>query len=166
MMALLAARRWSELDPLIRDAWSRSGPLSPDERISLAIVFSDYLLWTGAVDEAWSLIEAELADRAGASRRLCRRPGPLWQLDCRFRGDHEQALRYAERGLAAARSAETRRRVVLAALARPHPLRDQRKQAGRRGGVQRARRVRAGARQPLGAAVALFDVASHHGGER
>jgi len=32
--ALSEAHQWSELDPLIRDAWSRSGTLRPEERAS------------------------------------------------------------------------------------------------------------------------------------
>jgi len=103
---LSAARRWSELDPLIRDAWSRSGTLRPEERASLASLFSSHLFWTGAVAEAWSFIEAELAKvgPAQASRHaatLAARGSVI----AFFRGDNERALRYAERGLAAARSA-------------------------------------------------------------
>jgi DNA-binding CsgD family transcriptional regulator/tetratricopeptide (TPR) repeat protein len=106
IQALSAARRWSELDPLIRDAWSRSGTLSPHERASLVGLFSNHLFYTGAVAEAWSLIEAELAKLGpaqsdGYAAMLARRGSLIaW-----FRGDHEQALRYAERGLAAARAA-------------------------------------------------------------
>jgi DNA-binding CsgD family transcriptional regulator len=102
--ALLRARRLSDLDPLIRDAWSRSGTLPVGERIELASVFSEHLLWTGAVDEAWSLIEAELAELgpeqpSGDGAMLAIRGGLIaW-----FRGDNERALRHAERGLAAAR---------------------------------------------------------------
>ena len=107
IQAAFAARRWSELDPLIRNAWSRSGTLGPEERISLANVFSQHLLWTGAVAEAWSLTEAELAKlepehaSADAAMLLARGGNIAW-----FRGDHEQALRHIERGLAAARRAE------------------------------------------------------------
>jgi AAA ATPase domain len=104
--ALSAAHQWSELDPLIRDAWSRMGTLRPEERIALASEFSNYLFWTGAVAEAWSLIEAELAKlgpaQAGGYAHTLAKCGSLiaW-----FRGDYEQALRFAERGLAAARGA-------------------------------------------------------------
>jgi DNA-binding CsgD family transcriptional regulator len=103
---LSAAWRWTELDPLIRDAWSRSGTLRPEERASLASLFSFHLFWTGAVAEAWSLIEAELANLGPAqaiphATTLASRGSMIaW-----FRGDNERALRYAERGLAAARSA-------------------------------------------------------------
>src|SRR5215470_346585 len=103
---LSAAWRWSELDPLIRDAWSRSGTLPPEERASLASLFSSHLFWTGAVAEAWSFIEAELArlgpaQISGHAATLASRGAMVaW-----FRGDNERALRYAERGLAAARSA-------------------------------------------------------------
>jgi DNA-binding CsgD family transcriptional regulator len=106
IQALSAARRWSELDPLIRDAWSRSGALPLGERTSLANVFSRHLLFTGAVDEAWSLIQAELAklepeQASGDAALLVTRGGWIaW-----FRGDQERAREYVERGLAAARRA-------------------------------------------------------------
>jgi len=102
--ALSTARRWSELDTLIRDAWSRSSTLRPEERTALASLFSNHLFWTGAVTEAWSLIEAELAklgpaQTSGHAATLATRGSMIaW-----FRGDNERALRYAERGLAAAR---------------------------------------------------------------
>jgi DNA-binding CsgD family transcriptional regulator/tetratricopeptide (TPR) repeat protein len=104
--ALYAARRWSELDPLIRDAWSRSGTLRPAERIPLANVFSEHLFWTGAVSEAWRLLEAELAEleptqASGDAAMLATRGGII----ALFRGDHEQARQHAERGLAVARGA-------------------------------------------------------------
>ncbi len=104
--ALAAARWWSELDPLIRDAWSLGGTLRPEERLWLANVFSEHLLWTGAVAEAWSLIEAQLAnvelEDAGedAAKMLVR--GSVIAF---FRGDHEQAQKDAERCLAVARRA-------------------------------------------------------------
>jgi DNA-binding CsgD family transcriptional regulator len=103
---LSEAWRWSELDPLIRDAWSRSGTLRPQERAALVSRFSSHLFWTGAVAEAWSLIEAELAElgpaqASGHAAAGAARGGMIaW-----FRGDNERALRYAERGLAAAQSA-------------------------------------------------------------
>jgi DNA-binding CsgD family transcriptional regulator/tetratricopeptide (TPR) repeat protein len=101
--AVFRARRWSELDPLIRDAWSRSGTLRPAERMSLANVFSEHLLWTGSVAEAWSLIRAELADikpdhaSADAAMLLVRGGFVAW-----LRGHHEEARQYLRRGLAAA----------------------------------------------------------------
>jgi DNA-binding CsgD family transcriptional regulator len=107
MRALSAARRFSELDPLIRDAWSRSGELPPDERLSLAVTFSGHLFSTGAVAEAWSLVQAELAELdptqvSFPAARLTIRAGAIaWS-----RGDDEQALRHSERGLAAACRAE------------------------------------------------------------
>jgi DNA-binding CsgD family transcriptional regulator len=105
--ALSSVRRFTELDPLIRDAWSRSGALRRKERVLLANLFSEHLLWSGAVAEAWSLIETELAEldpahANGDAASLATRGGVIaW-----FRGDHEQARRYAERGLAAAQRAE------------------------------------------------------------
>ncbi|HEV2257189.1 MAG TPA: AAA family ATPase, partial [Streptosporangiaceae bacterium] len=106
IQALYVAGRYSELDPLIRDAWSRSGTLPAEERMPLANVVSSHLFWTGAVAEAWSLIQAELAnvepDRASAdAARLLVRGGVIAWL----RGDNEQARQYVERALAAARRA-------------------------------------------------------------
>lgn len=103
--ALSAVRRFSELDPLIRDAWSRSDALPVDERLSLAVVFTGYLFLTGAVAEAWSLVQAELAKLEPTQARaykLALRGGTI----AYSRGDNERALRYVERGLAAACRAE------------------------------------------------------------
>ena len=164
--ALFTARRWSELDPLIRDAWSRSGPLSPDERISLANVFSEHLLWTGVVDEAWSLIEAELAELqpaqvGGDAANLATRGGVI----ARFRGDHQQALRHAERGLAAARragdaTAESYAQHWLAHIG--YALNGSRQAAaGAFSELATSARARGG---KIEAALDLFDVALHKGG--
>jgi len=165
--ALSAAHRWSELDPLIRDAWSRSYGLRPEERIALAIEFSNYLFWTGAVAEAWSLIEAELANpgpaQASGYAAALARCGSLiaW-----YRGDNEQALRYAERGLAAARSAGD----AAAEWDSRHDLVHIRYaiNGNRQAAADAFSECAASARalgSKLGEAVALFDVASHHGGD-
>jgi DNA-binding CsgD family transcriptional regulator len=164
--ALSTARRWSELDPLIRDAWSRSGALRPEERASLAVEFSNHLFWTGAVAEAWSLIEAELAQlgpaqASGYAATLAAR-GSLIAF---FRGDYEQALRYAERGLAAARSAgdaaaEWNSRHDLAHIR--YAISGNRQAAADAFSACAASARALGSK--LGEAATLFDAACHNGG--
>jgi DNA-binding CsgD family transcriptional regulator len=164
--ALSTARRWSELDPLIRDAWSRSGTLRPEERASLAAEFSNHLFWTGAVAEAWSLIEAELAkpgpaQASGYTATLAARGSLIaW-----FRGDNERALRYAERGLAAARSAGD----VAAEWNSRHDLAHIRYaiSGNRQAAADAFSAFAASARalgSKLGEAATLFDAACHNGG--
>jgi DNA-binding CsgD family transcriptional regulator len=164
--ALSEAHRWTELDPLIRDAWSRSGTLRPEERKSLASEFSNHLFWTGAVAEAWSLIEAELTklgpeQASGYAATLFSR-GSLIAF---FRGDDEQALRHAERGLAAARGAadataewDSRHELVHIRYAID---------GNRQAAADAFRECAASARalgSKLGEAVTLFDAACHSGG--
>jgi DNA-binding CsgD family transcriptional regulator len=164
--ALSAARRWSELDPLIRDAWSRSGTLRPEERISLASLFSNHLFWTGAVAEAWSLIEAELGKlgpaQASGYATTFAMSGSLIAF---FRGDYEQALRYAERGLAAARSDGDAAAEVYSrhALAHIRYAIDGNRQAAADAFIECATSARALGNK-FEEAVTLFDAACHNGG--
>jgi len=58
---LFAVGRWSELDPLVRGAWSRRGALPPAKRAQLAAVFSEHLLWTESIDQASRVAKDELA---------------------------------------------------------------------------------------------------------
>ena len=58
---LYRARRWTELDPLIRDAWSRRDRLSVDERAALAQPLAWQLFARGRVAESWSVTQQELA---------------------------------------------------------------------------------------------------------
>jgi DNA-binding CsgD family transcriptional regulator/tetratricopeptide (TPR) repeat protein len=163
---LSEAWRWSELDPLIRDAWSRSSTLRPQERASLASLFSSHLFWTGAVAEAWSLIEAELAKLgpvqiSGHAATLTSRGSMI----ARFRGDNERALRYAERGLAAARAsgdaaAEWYSRHDLAHI---HYAIDGNRQAAAEAFSECLASVQAVGNKIIEAG-ALFDVACHRGG--
>jgi len=164
--ALFTARRWSELDPLIRDAWSRSGTLRPAERISLANVFSEHLLWTGAVAEAWSLIQAELENvepdhaSADAAMLFVRGGNVAW-----YRGDHEQAREHVERGLAAASragdgAAEWYARHNLAHLG--YAISGDRQAAADAFSECAASARALGGK--IGEAVTLFDVACHNGG--
>src|SRR5215469_10045082 len=164
--ALSTARRWSELDPLIRDAWSRSGTLRLEKRIALMSLFSSHLFYTGAVAEAWSLIEAELAkpgpaQTSGHAATLATRGAMIaW-----FRGDNEQALRYAERGLAAARSAGDAAAEHYARHGRAH-IRytiDGNRQAAAEAFSESAASGRALGNK-FGEAWTLFDAAGHNGG--
>jgi DNA-binding CsgD family transcriptional regulator/tetratricopeptide (TPR) repeat protein len=163
---LSMARRWSELDPLIRDAWSRSGTLPPEERVSLANIFSRHLFWSGAAAEAWRLIEAELAElepahASGDAAMLATRGGHI----ARFRGQSEQALQYGERGLAAARRAGN----VTAEWYAQHALAHigYAVSGNRRAAADAFRQCAAAARAfgtKIEEAVTLFGLACHNGG--
>jgi DNA-binding CsgD family transcriptional regulator/DNA-binding transcriptional ArsR family regulator len=59
---LFGVGRWSELDPLLRGAWSRRHELSHAERGRLAAVFCQHLFWTGSIDQALTMATDELAD--------------------------------------------------------------------------------------------------------
>jgi len=53
--------RWSELDPLVRDAWPRRAALPPAQRAHLAAAFSAHLFWTGSSGQALAVAIDELA---------------------------------------------------------------------------------------------------------
>jgi len=53
--------RWSELDPLVRDAWPRRSTKPQAQRARLAAAFSADLLWTGSSDQALAVATDELA---------------------------------------------------------------------------------------------------------
>jgi DNA-binding CsgD family transcriptional regulator/tetratricopeptide (TPR) repeat protein len=96
--------RWSELDPLVRDAWRRREQLAPPERAWLANVFTVHLLWFGAVADAASLVEAELAHLEATGgldhgAPLLTHGALVWW----FLGQGERAVRSAERALEIAR---------------------------------------------------------------
>jgi DNA-binding CsgD family transcriptional regulator/tetratricopeptide (TPR) repeat protein len=101
---LFLAGRWTELDPLVRRAWSRRDRLSLQERAWLANVLSLHLFWTGAVDDAQALIEQELAhlerhDALDQGAMLLAQAGFV----AGFVGEYEQARRHTERALEVAR---------------------------------------------------------------
>ncbi len=101
---LFLAGRWTELDPLVQDAWSRRDRLPLDERAWLANVLALQLFWTGAVDEARALIEQELAylehhHALDQGAMLLAQAGFV----AGFLGEDEQALRHSERALEIAR---------------------------------------------------------------
>jgi DNA-binding CsgD family transcriptional regulator len=58
---MFSAEHWSELDPLIRGAWSRRGALPDVERARLAAMFSAHLFWTGSIAQAFTVTKDELA---------------------------------------------------------------------------------------------------------
>jgi DNA-binding CsgD family transcriptional regulator len=61
MRGLFDAQHWSELDPLIRGAWSRRSMLPHVERVRLAAMFSAHLFWTGSLTQAFTVARDELA---------------------------------------------------------------------------------------------------------
>jgi DNA-binding CsgD family transcriptional regulator len=101
---LFLAGRWTELDPLVRDAWSRRDRLPLHQRAWLANVLALHLFMTGTVDEALALIEQELAhlEDHGALEQgamlLAQAGFVAW-----FLGEEQRALRHTERALEIAR---------------------------------------------------------------
>jgi DNA-binding CsgD family transcriptional regulator len=101
---LFLAGRWTELDPLVREAWSRRDRLPLPQRAWLANVLAVHLFWTGAVDEARALIEQELAhlernDALDRGAMLLAQAGFV----AGFLGEDQRALRHTERALEIAR---------------------------------------------------------------
>jgi DNA-binding CsgD family transcriptional regulator len=102
--ALFLAGRWTELDPLVRDAWSHRDRLPLQQRAWLANVWALHLFWSGEVDQARALIEQELAylERHHAldhGAMLLAQAGYA----AGFFGEDQQALRYTERAVEIAR---------------------------------------------------------------
>jgi DNA-binding CsgD family transcriptional regulator/tetratricopeptide (TPR) repeat protein len=101
---LFLGGRWTELDPLVRDAWSRRDRLPLRQRAWLANVLAMHLFWRGEVGEARALIEQELAhlEHHGALEHgamLLAQAGFV----AGFVGEDQQALRHTERALEIAR---------------------------------------------------------------
>jgi hypothetical protein len=101
---LVGVGRWSELDALVRSAWSRRGALPRVKRAQLAAAFSAHLFWTGSLGQALTVARDELArleecgglDDAGV---LLREAAVIaW-----FKGDGASALAYADRAMDVAR---------------------------------------------------------------
>jgi len=101
---LVSVGRWSELDPLVRSAWSRRGALPQAERARLAAAFSAHLFWTGSLDQALTAAKEELAsleecgalDDAGVLLREA-------ALIAWFKDDGASARIFADRALDVAR---------------------------------------------------------------
>ena len=101
---LFLAGRWTELDPLVRDAWSRRDRLPLHERARLANVLALHLFWRGEVGEARTLIEQELAhleqhDALEQGAMLLAQAAFV----AGFLGEDQQAMRHAEQALEIAR---------------------------------------------------------------
>jgi DNA-binding CsgD family transcriptional regulator len=101
---LFRAGRWSELDPLVRAAWSTRHRLSASERATLAAVAASHLFWTGAIGDAWAIAEEECA--SAEQRGSVDDAAPLFTeggLIAWFRGDTATACRYLDRAIDIAR---------------------------------------------------------------
>jgi DNA-binding CsgD family transcriptional regulator len=101
---LFTTGRWSELDPLLRDAWPRRQELTHAERAMLAAIFCQHLFWTGSMDQARIVAAEELAllEQDGISDAA----GPLLRELAQvawFQGDLATARAYADRALEVAR---------------------------------------------------------------
>jgi DNA-binding CsgD family transcriptional regulator len=101
---LFLAGRWTELDPLVRQAWSGRDRLSLRERAWLANVLALHLFWTGAVDEAQAVIDRELAhlerhEALDQGAMLLAQAGFV----AGFLGQDQQARQHTERALEIAR---------------------------------------------------------------
>jgi hypothetical protein len=160
---LFRARRWTELDPLIRDAWSRRDRMSEEERAWLAMPLAWHLYSQGRVAESWELIQQELAhlERAGADGdvpSLHSQAGYLAWL----RGEPELARWHVERGLEAARRGADSEAVW---WARHHRIHVGYRLTGDRGAAVRAFRDNAAAARAQGItdgeALAMWDLACH-----
>jgi tetratricopeptide (TPR) repeat protein len=97
---LLMARRWTELAPLIGDAWARRETLPGEERAWLAEVLAWQVFSQGHVAGAWQLIRDELArlDHSGDSRYAANLHGQAGYVAW-LRGDPEQARQHTQKGL-------------------------------------------------------------------
>jgi hypothetical protein len=62
---LYLARRWTELDPLIHDAWSRRDGLSDQERAWLAMPLAWLAFSRGRIADSWNIIQDELTQSDG-----------------------------------------------------------------------------------------------------
>ena len=93
---LLLTRRWSELDPVLRDTWSRRDRLSPADQEFLAVALGWHLFVMGQVTESWAHIQRQLSrpdqqpGPAGHTARLHNQAASIaWYL-----GDPEAALHH------------------------------------------------------------------------
>ena len=159
---LLTARRWTELAPLINDAWSRRERLPGEERAWLALALAWQLFSEGHIAEAWQLIGDELAliehpDHSNAANLHGQASYIAW-----LRGDGEQAARHARTGLEIASRAGYREG---AWWVRHHQIHISYRQTGDRQAAIDAFRGNAAAARELGIsdgeALAAWDLACH-----
>ena len=160
---LFIARRWTELDPLVRAAWSRRDQLRDADRARLATTFAWHLFSRGSMAESWGVIQEELGylERTGAFRHA----GPLFSTGgyvAWLRGDAELARRMAERGLEVARRSGDPHALWWATH---HGIHIGYRLSGDRGAAISAFSENAAAARALGLtdgeAIALWDLACH-----
>jgi DNA-binding CsgD family transcriptional regulator/tetratricopeptide (TPR) repeat protein/KaiC/GvpD/RAD55 family RecA-like ATPase len=155
---LYLARRWTELNPLIHDAWSRRDRLSDHERAWLAMPLAWLLYAQGRIAASWQLIDEELTHSGGSIPSLSSQAAYIaWQ-----RGDPELALKHVERGLDAARQQRNELAVWWAQHHRVHI--EYRLNGDRRAAIAAFRDRVAAARElgiPDGEALAFWDLACH-----
>jgi DNA-binding CsgD family transcriptional regulator len=94
---LFLTRRWSELDPILRDTWSRRDRLPPADQEFLAVALGWHLFVMGEVTESWAHIQRQLSrpdqqpGPAGHTARLHNQAASIaW-----YRGDPQAALHHA-----------------------------------------------------------------------
>src|SRR5215469_1601607 len=98
---LFGAGRWSELDPLLKEAWPSRRRLDSRTRSQLAAIAGWNLYWSGAIRESWTLLEAEVAeleqtgDLEEAGQLLTAAGTIAWWA----RGDADSARRFIDRAL-------------------------------------------------------------------
>jgi len=98
---LFGAGRWSELDPLLKEAWPSRRRLDSRTRSQLAAIAGWNLYWSGAIRESWTLLEAEVAeleqtgDLEEAGQLLTAAGTIAWWA----RGDADSARRLIDRAL-------------------------------------------------------------------
>jgi hypothetical protein len=100
---LFLTRRWTELDPLIRDVWSRREQMPDDERAWLVMPLAWHLFSRGRVGDSWRLMQEELRylESVGAGESVPSLHSQAAYLAW-LRGDPELALMHIEHGLEAA----------------------------------------------------------------
>jgi tetratricopeptide (TPR) repeat protein len=100
---LFLTRRWTELDPLIYDVWSRREQMPDDKRAWLVMPLAWHLFSRGRVADSWRLMQEELTylESVGAGESVPSLHSQAAYLAW-LRGDPELALMHIERGLEAA----------------------------------------------------------------
>jgi DNA-binding CsgD family transcriptional regulator len=107
IIQLLIARRWTELSPLIGDAWASRGKLPSEERAWLAVVLAWQLFSQGQVADARQVVQDELGQLTspGGSVNAVNLHGQAayfaWLC-----GDVEQACRHTQQGMEIATRAQ------------------------------------------------------------
>lgn len=158
---LYRARRWTELDPLIRTAWLHRDRLSVEDRAALAGPLVWQLFAQGRIGESWEVIQEELGDAEAAGERVTDLHSQAAYLAW-LRGDAEEARRHVERSLDNAHRASDRHAAWWAQHFRVHI--DYRLTGDRKAAVAALRDSIAAAgmlRISDGEALAWWDLACH-----